>query len=105
LKVAGVFILIAIVFFSILLLLLNPNRGSFNHAVFEGGYNNSITADKGIMNSIIETNRKDYNNDSHPFIKRRNYGLYSIYDISVSDTKVYHVLGILAVFRLIPGTA
>jgi len=103
LKVAVVFILIFIVFFSILLMLLNPNRGSFNHAVFDGP--DYITKNQEIKKTIYNINLKDYKNDSHPFIKRRNYVLYSIYDIYVSDTKVYHVLGILSVFRLIPGTA
>lgn len=85
----------------ILLFILNPNRGSFNNAVFEGGWNNPITANREIMEDIQDVNREDYRNDSHPLIKRRNCYLYSIYDVQVSDTKVYHILGILGSFRLI----
>ena len=82
-------------------MILNPSRASFNHAVFEGGANNSITENKEIMKTIIEINRKDYNNNTHPLIKIRKSLLYSIYDVHVSDTKVYHILGILGLFKLI----
>ncbi|MDF2632608.1 MAG: hypothetical protein K0Q85_1204 [Caproiciproducens sp.] len=95
---AGIILVASIL---LILIILNPNRASFNHSVFEGGANNNITENKEIMNSIIETNRKDYNNDSHPFIKRRNYLLYSIYDVQISDTKAYHILGAFQLFKLL----
>jgi len=86
--------------FLILLIMLNPNRARFNNAVFEGGLN-PITQNQEIMKNIHDTNLKDYNNDSHPLIKRRYYLLFSIYDVHVSDTKVYHILGFLDLVKLI----
>jgi hypothetical protein len=88
--------------FLILLAISSPDRGSFNHTVFEGG-SNSITANTEIRNDIMETNRKDYNNDNHPYTQRKNYVLFSIYDIHARDAKEYHVLGILQLFMLING--
>ena len=85
----------------ILLLILNPNRGSFNNAVFEGGIPNPITSNQQIMQSIMETNRQCFQNINDPRVKRRNCYLFSIYDVKVSDTKTYHILGILESFRLI----
>jgi hypothetical protein len=80
--------------------MLNPNRARFNNAVFEGG-GNPITENKEIMKNIHDINIKDYNNDSHPLIKRWNFLLFSIYDVHVSETKVYHVVGILDLVKLI----
>ncbi|HEX3038219.1 MAG TPA: hypothetical protein VHO94_04405 [Oscillospiraceae bacterium] len=88
--------------FLILLGILNPDRGSFNHTVFEGG-DNSITGNTEIRKDIIAINTKDFNNDKHPYIQRKNYVLFSIYDIHSSDTKEYHVLGILQMFMLLNG--
>jgi hypothetical protein len=86
--------------FSILLILLNPNRGMFNNAVFEG-VSIPITKNQEIMSTIRNINRNDYGNPNHPLVKRRNYLLFSIYDVNVSDTKVYHILGFLEIFKLI----
>lgn len=96
-KGIAILIVIFIALSSFLLIILNPSRGSFNNAVFEY---DSITKNQEIMKEIVDTNRKDYNNDNHPFIKRRTYILYSIYDVQVSNTKAYHILGILGLFRL-----
>jgi len=93
-------VVILIVSFAILLIMLNPNRARFNNAVFEGG-GNPITENKEIMKSIHDTNLKDYNNNSHPLIKRKYYLLFSIYDVHVSETKVYHILGFLDLVKLI----
>lgn len=87
-----------LVIFLILLIILNPDRSDFNNTVFES---NSITKNQEIMKSIREINTKDYNNDSHPFIKRRYYLLFSIYDIHISNTKVYSILGVLKTFKLL----
>jgi hypothetical protein len=89
-----------VVLFSILLIFLNPDRGMFNHAVFEGG-SIPITKNQEIMGNIRNINGKDYGNASHPLVKRRNYLLFSIYDVYVSDTKVYPILGFLEIFKLI----
>lgn len=103
----NVYIRISIVLISItaalflLLTGLNPNRASLNHAVFEGGRPNPITNNQQIMDSIIETDRKTYQNENDPRILRRNYILYSIYDVQVSSSKTYHILGFLQTFRLI----
>ncbi|HEX3017654.1 MAG TPA: hypothetical protein VHP31_07380 [Caproicibacter sp.] len=85
----------------VLLTCLNPNRASLNHAVFEGGRPNPITNNQQIMDSIIETDRKTYQNENDPRILRRNYILFSIYDVQVSSSKTYHILGFLQTFRLI----
>jgi hypothetical protein len=86
--------------FSILLIFLNPDRGMFNNAVFEGG-SIPITKNQEIMSTIRNINGKDYGNPNHPLVKRRNYLLFSIYDVNVSNTKVYHILGFLEIFKLI----
>jgi len=83
-----------------LLIFLNPDRGMFNNAVFEGG-SIPITKNKEIMSNIRNINGKDYGNPNHTLVKRRNYLLFSIYDVHVSDTKVYHILGFLEIFKLI----
>lgn len=93
-------VVILIVSFSILLIMLNPNRARFNNAVFEGGFD-PITENQEIMKSIHDTNLKDYNNNSHPLIKRKYFLLFSIYDVHVSDSKVYHILGFLDLVKLI----
>ncbi len=85
----------------VILLLLNPNRASFNHAVFEGGTPNPMTDNQKIMNRIIEMNSQCYQNPDDPRVKRKNYVLYSIYDVQTSDTKTYHILGIGGKFRLL----
>ncbi len=99
-KVVVIYVAVFIVFSSILLMILNPDRGNFNHTVFES---HSITENQEIMKDIRNINLKDYNNDNHPLIKRRKYIFYSIYDVHVSDTKVYHILGILESFKLLNG--
>jgi ABC-type bacteriocin/lantibiotic exporter with double-glycine peptidase domain len=93
-------VVILIVSFLILLIMLNPNRARFNNAVFEGG-SNPITENQEIMGNIRNINGKDYGNANHPLVKRRNYLLFSIYDVHVSDTKVYHILGFLDLVKLI----
>lgn len=91
--------IIAVLF--LFLTCLNPNRASLNHAVFEGGRPNPITNNQQIMDSIIETDRKAYQNENDRRILRRNYILFSIYDVQVSNSKTYHILGFLQTFRLI----
>jgi cbb3-type cytochrome oxidase subunit 3 len=93
-------IFIFIIFICILLIIFNPNRASFNNAVFEGG-SNAITENQEISKNIRDINLKDYNNDDHPLIKRENYLLFSIYTVHFSDTKIYSILGILKSFKLI----
>lgn len=85
----------------IFLVCLNPDRGSFNHAVFEGGIPNSITSNQKIMQNIIETNRQCYQNEKDTRVKRKNNVLFSIYDVQVSNTQTYHILGIGGIFRLL----
>lgn len=84
----------------LVLAVLNPDRGSFNHAVFEGG-RNGITGNQTIKNEILNTNRKDYNNDAHPFVKRHNYVVFSVYDVMVGQGRTYRVLGIAENFCLL----
>ena len=72
----------------------------FNNAVFEGG-SIPITKNQEIMGNIRNINGKDFDKANHPLVKRRNYLLFSIYDVHVSDTKVYHILGFLEIFKLI----
>jgi hypothetical protein len=86
--------------FIILLILLNPGRASFNNAIFENR-SNLIAKNKETMKDIYNVNLKDYNNGSHPLIKRRYYLLFSIYDVHASDNKVYHIFGFLESFKLI----
>ena len=81
-----------------MLLFLNPNREMFNDVVFQGA---PITKNIEIMGNIRNINAKDFFMDKHSLIKRRNYLLFSIYDVHVSDTKVYHILGFLEKFKLI----
>lgn len=82
------------------LAVLNPDRGSFNHAVFEGG-KNAITGNQTVKNEILNTNRKDYNDDAHPFVKRHNYVVFSIYDVTVGQGRTYRILGIARNFCLL----
>ncbi len=90
-----------IVLILVLLIFLNPSRGSFNHVVFDGGRPNSITGDQEIMQNIIEINRQCYRNENDPRVKRQNYVIYSIYEVQVSSNQVIHVLGIGGMFRLL----
>ncbi len=92
--------MVFIALISFLMIILNPSRGSFNHAVFDSN-SSPITENQEILKSIRDVNIRDYKDDYHPFIKRRNYTLYSIYDIRISDDKVYHVLGIFGTFKLL----
>lgn len=85
----------------ILLICLNPSRASFNHAVFEGGRPNPITSNQEIMQRIIETDRLCYQNENDTRVRRKNNVLYSIYDVQVSNTQIYHILGIGGMFRLL----
>lgn len=98
-KIIRRFLAILIVVFLLLLFALNPDRGSFNNAVFEGGPD-PFMAGHSVTEEIIEINRKDYNNDNHPYVIRKNYILCSIYDVR-SGSKTYHILGVLNKFRLI----
>lgn len=84
----------------VILMLLNPNRGVFNNTIIEGGISN-YTYDREIKLQIRDINLKDLNNDNHTFVKRRNYLILSIYDVKVSNDKIYHILGILQMFRLL----
>jgi hypothetical protein len=93
-------IVIIIIGLSVLFIILNPDRGNFNNAVFEGG-SKTITAKPEIRKNIHDVNLKDYNNENHPYIKRRNYLLYSVYDVKVNDTKIYHILGVLQLYMLL----
>ncbi len=94
------FIVSIVAFLLLLFVWLNPGRADFNHAVFEGGRPNSIAGNQQIMDSIIETNTQCYQNEKDPRIHRRNYILFSIYDVEVSSSTTYHILGILQNFRL-----
>jgi hypothetical protein len=91
-----------IVFF--ILVCLNPGRGDFNRAVFEGGKPNPITPNQEIMQKIIEVDRKYYQNENDSHLSRSNYVLFSIYNVKVNQTKTYHVLGILGMFRLLDSS-
>lgn len=84
----------------VILMLLNPNRGMFNNTIIEGGISN-YTNDREIQSQIRDINLKDLNDVNHPFVKRRNYVILSIYDVKVSDDKTYHILGILEMFSLL----
>lgn len=84
----------------ILLMLLNPNRGIFNNTVIEGGISN-YTNDKVIRNEIRDINLKDINSGNHPYVKRRNYLIFSIYDVKVDNEKKYHILAIAEMFKLL----
>lgn len=94
------FIIGIVAFLLLLLVWLNPGRADFNHAVFEGGRPNPMTGNQQIMDSIIETNTQCYQNEKDPRILRRNYILFSVYDVKVSNSTTYHILGILQNFRL-----
>lgn len=90
-----------IVFVLLLLICFNPSRGKFNHVVFEGGTPNPITDNQEIMEKMIEVNAQCYRNEGDPRVQRKNYLLFSIYDVRVSNMNTYHVLGILGMFRLL----
>ncbi len=94
------FIVSMVAFLLLVLVWLNPGRADFNHAVFEGGKPNPMASNQQIMNSIIEINTQCYQNEKDPRILRRNYILFSIYDVKVSNSKTYHILGIFQNFRL-----
>ncbi|MBL4937769.1 hypothetical protein JK636_18855 [Clostridium sp. YIM B02515] len=83
----------------ILLAILNPNRGSFNSMVFENI--RTVTNNSEIINQIREVNLKDYRDDYHPLVKRRNYFVFSIYDVHINNTKTYHIIGFLECFKLL----
>ncbi|HBC26958.1 MAG TPA: hypothetical protein DC013_06035 [Ruminococcaceae bacterium] len=83
------------------LLLTNPPRSKFNNAVFEGGTPNSITSDQQKMNQIIEVNREAYHDENAPRVKRRNYFLYSVYEVKINEQETFQILGILGIFRLV----
>lgn len=79
----------------------NPGRADFNNAVFEGGRPNPMVKDQNVMSEIISTNTQCYQNSEDPRVRRKNYVLFSVYDVKVSDAKTYHVLGIMQTFRLL----
>lgn len=85
----------------LLLVSFNPGRGSFNHAVFEGGTPNPMTTSQTAMRNIIEINRQYYQDENDPRVQRKDYVLFSVYDVQVSSTATYHVLGVLGMFRLL----
>ena len=89
-----------VVFVLLLLICFNPNRGKFNHAVFEGGRPNPITSNQEAMDKMLQVNGQCYQNESDPRVQRRNYLFFSIYDVR-SGLETYHVLGILGMFRLL----
>lgn len=98
----GPIVTVSIVAFLLLLFVwLNPGRADFNHAVFEGGKPNPITDNQQIMNRILEINTACYQNENDSRVQRRNYILCSIFDVKVSNTETYHILGILQNFGLL----
>jgi hypothetical protein len=97
-KLGNYIITIAIIFLT-LLLFMNPNRGTFNKMVFE--VITTITSDETVKKEIREVNGKDYGVVGHPLVKRRNYFIFSIYDVRVQDNKTYHIVGFLGTFRLL----
>ena len=82
------------------LVLTNPTRGDFNNVVFEG-CSGEITTNRSIKSEILKINTKDYNNDAHPYIRRRNYLIFSVYDVTADHGRTYRVLGILENFCLL----
>lgn len=79
----------------------NPGRADFNNAVFEGGRPNPMVKDQDVMSEIISTNTQCYQNPNDPRVLRNDYILFSVYDVKVSSTKTYRILGILQTFRLL----
>lgn len=79
----------------------NPGRADFNHAVFEGGRPNPMVKNQDVMSEIISTNSQCYQNPNDPRVLRNDYILFSVYDVKVSSTKTYHILGIVQTFRLL----
>ena len=80
---------------------LNPGRADFSNAVFEGGKPNPMVKDQNVMNEILETETKYFQNHDDPHVRQENYLFFSIYDVEVSSSKTYRVLGILRIFRVL----
>ncbi|CAB1245356.1 protein of unknown function [Ruminococcaceae bacterium BL-6] len=53
------------------------------------------------MNQIIKVNHKAYHDENDPRVKRRNYFLYSVYEVKVNEQETFQILGILGIFRLV----
>lgn len=96
--IGGILIIVLAVF-----LLTNPARAAFNHTVFEGGTPNPITGDQEKMEKIIEVNRATYQNENDFRVNRKNYFLFSVYEVKAGDTQSFQILGVLGTFRLIKG--
>lgn len=79
----------------------NPGRADFNQAVFEGGKPNLMAENQGVLEEIKTLNTQCYQNSEDTRIQRKNYVLFSVYDVKVSDAKTYHVLGIMQTFHLL----
>lgn len=80
---------------------LNPGRADFSNAVFEGGKPNPMVKDQNVMNEILETETKYFRNHDDPHVRQESYLFFSIYDVQVSSSKTYRVLGILRIFRVL----
>lgn len=86
---------------ALIMALLNPVRADFNNAVFEGGKPNPMVDDQKVMDEIIEMNRQCYQNPKDLRVYHHYYVIFSIFDVKVSDTKTYYVLGIMKLFRVL----